>query len=193
MVIQPVVDYFARYLPLDPKEIEELRARLVSRTIKRRQFILAEGEVCKHYTFIVEGCVKMYRVDEAGKEHNLLFAAENEWIADIGSFHAEKASKLYIEAMEPARIFQLAKADLIYFFEENIKFNRIFRVVVENELVQLQDRLLQTISHSAEDRYEQFLLAYPHLGQRLPNAQIASYLGITPEFLSRIRRARMNP
>ncbi|MEQ8926139.1 MAG: Crp/Fnr family transcriptional regulator, partial [Fulvivirga sp.] len=154
---------------------------------KRRQFILAHGEVCKQYHFIVDGCFKMYKIDDAAKEHNLHFAVENQWITDIGSFHSERPSQLYIEAIEPSTILQLSKPDLIEFYEDNIKFNRIFRVMVEEEYVRLQQRLLQTISTTAEQRYLEFIELYPDLYNRISNVQVASYLGITPEFLSNIR------
>lgn len=130
----------------------------------------------------------MYKVDEAAKEHNLHFGIENQWITDIGSFHTEQPSQLYIEAIEPSRIFQISKPDLIYLYEHSIKFNRIFRVIVENEFVLLQNRLLQTISTSAEQRYLAFIELYPNLFNRISNVQVASYLGITPEFLSSIRK-----
>lgn len=185
--IAPLVDYLSQFLALSDAEIEALDARCTLRRLKRRQFLLSEGSVCLHYSFVVAGCFKMYKVDEAGKQHNIHFAVENEWIADIGSFHSQKPSQLYIEAMEAAEVIQLSRPDLIYFFEDNSKFNRIFRVQVEHDYIRLQRRLLQTISTSAEERYQAFMADYPHLANRLPSTQIASYLGITPEFLSRIR------
>ena len=131
----------------------------------------------------------MYGVDGKGGEHNIQFAAENDWISDIGSFHSEKPSRLYIEAVEPSVVFQLAKADLIFLYRNHPKFNLIFRVIIENKFVDMQDRFLQTISSTAEERYLTFLEQYPNLSQRLPGTQIASYLGITPEFLSKIRQS----
>ncbi|MGE0773323.1 MAG: Crp/Fnr family transcriptional regulator [Cyclobacteriaceae bacterium] len=188
MNIKPLIDYFNSFLPLTKEEVEELYMVVEQRSVKRRQFILSPGEVCKHHSFIVQGCFKTYKVDDAAKEHNLHFAVENQWVIDIGSFHSEKPSQLYIEAMEPAVILQIAKPDLIRFYERNIKFNRIFRVIIENEFVLLQNRLLQTISTSAEQRYLAFMKLYPDLFNRISNVQVASYLGITPEFLSNIRK-----
>jgi CRP-like cAMP-binding protein len=187
MSIQPLIDHFNSFLLLNEEEIKELTTRVYLKKIKRKQFILTPESVCIHYTFVVEGCFKMYKVDSAAKEHNLVFASENEWVTDIGSFHSEKESELYIEAIEPSVILQLHKKDLIHFFTHHPKFNRIFRVIIEDKFVELQHRLLQTISSTAEERYLSFLKQYPHLQNRLPNTQIASYIGITPEFLSRIR------
>ena len=187
MSIQKLIDHLNTYLPLEEEEIVALNQKTSIRRIKRRQFILSAGEICKSYFFVAEGCLKMYKVDEAAKEHNLLFAVENEWISDIGSLHNETPSELYIEAIEPSTIIQLNKHDLIYFYEHHLKFNRTFRVIIENQYIELQNRLLQTISTTAEERYLKFMSDYPQHINRLPSAQIASYLGITPEFLSRIR------
>lgn len=186
--VQTLINYFNALLPLTEEEMSELEKRVKLRKLKRRQFLLSSGDVCKHYNFIVEGCFKMYKVDDAAKEHNLHFAIENQWITDIGSFHSEQPSQLYIEAVEPAVVLQLPKADLIYFYLADIKFNRIFRVLIEEEFILLQNRLLQTISTPAEQRYQEFIRLYPKLYNRLSNVQIASYLGITPEFLSNIRK-----
>lgn len=188
MQIDPLINYFNSFLTLTAEESSELKRRVTPRTVKRRQFVLYPGDVCKHYHFIVEGCFKMYKVDETARQHNLHFAVENQWITDIGSFHSAQPSQLYIEAIEPSEILQISKEDLIYFYEHSIKFNRIFRVIVENEFVLLQHRLLQTISTSAEQRYLAFMERYPHLFNRVSNVQVASYLGITPEFLSNIRK-----
>lgn len=188
MSIELLIKHLDNYLPLDTKEIEELKARAKMRSIKRRQFILQEGDVCRHYNFVAQGCFKMYYVDTKGYEHNIQFAAENDWITDIGSFHSEKPSKLYIEAVEPSQVIQIEKPDLLFFYTNHPKFNRTFRVIMEDKFVELQNRLLQNISFTAQEKYLDFLQYYSNLSNRLPNTQIASYLGITPEFLSKIRK-----
>jgi CRP/FNR family transcriptional regulator, anaerobic regulatory protein len=187
-----VIKHFDRYLSLDEEEGEALINRLTERKIKRRQFILQEGDTCKHFTYVVEGCFKMYGVDRSSKEHNLLFAAEDDWIADLDSLHKEKPSKLFIEAIEPSTILQISKGDLWYIYTNYPKFDRNFRVIIEDKYIELQNRLLQTFSANAHERYEFFLAQYPNLSNRLPNTQIASYLGVTPEFLSKIRNERVN-
>jgi len=186
--LDKLFSYFDDYVALDRKEKDELSQRVKVRKIKRRQFILQENDLCRHYSFIAEGCFKMYGIDKSGKEHNLQFAAENDWIADLGSFHSEKPSKLYIEALEPAVIIQLEKKDLIFFYVNYPKFDRNFRVIIENKFIEIQTRVLQNISSTAEERYLAFLEQYPTLSNRLPGTQIASYLGVTPEFLSKIRK-----
>lgn len=187
MTAQPIIEYFKNYLPLNKEESLLLDKRTTVRQIKRRQMILQENFVCRHYTFVVQGCFKMYSVDKKGSEHNISFAVENEWIADLGSFYSEKPSRLFIEAIEPSVILQIEKQDLLYLFVNVRKFDRNFRVIIEEKFIELQNRLLQNISLNANQCYQDFLEQYPQLALRLPNTQIASYLGITPEFLSKIR------
>lgn len=200
MSIQKLITHFNSYLPLNMEETDAVAKKANERKIKRRQFILQEGDRCKHYNFIVSGCFKMYNVDKAGKEHNVQFGAENTWITDMASFHsvnpadfknpnAGKPSQLFIEAVEPSVIIQIERENLVFLFEKYPKFNRIFRVIVENNFIELQNRILQNISMTAEERYLSFLEQYPDLSNRLPNTQIASFLGITPEFLSNIRKS----
>lgn len=185
--IDKLITHLNNYIPLNPREEEDLSNHVVEKNIKRRQFILQENDVCRHYTFVASGLLKMYAVDKNGTDHNIQFASENEWIMDIGSFHSEKPSMLYIEAIEPSVILQIDKLNLIYLFSNYKKFNIDFRVIIENKFVELQNRLLQNLIYTAEERYLTFLEQYPKLFNRLPNTQIASYLGITPEFLSKIR------
>jgi CRP-like cAMP-binding protein len=130
----------------------------------------------------------MFAVDSNFREHNLQFAAEDDWIADFQSFYDQSPSRLYIEAIEPSVVLQIKHEDLLYLYINYHKFDRNFRIITERKLIDYQNRILQNISSTADDRYEAFLKQYPHLINRLPNTQIASYLGITPEFLSKIRK-----
>lgn len=180
--------YISSAFSLTDKEIEELISLFTERKIKRRGFILHQDDVCRHFTFVVSGCLKMYAIDPAGKEHNLEFAAENEWVSDLSSFYSEKPAGVYIEAIEPSVILQITRQDLIYLYVNYTKFNSTFRIIIERKYIQLQNRVLQNISATAEERYSYFLDQFPLLASRLPNTQIASYLGITSEFLSKIRK-----
>lgn len=184
---QALLDYFDNLLPLSEEERAIVTEGFRERSVKRRQFILQEGDVCIYNTFVVEGCFRMYMVDPSGKEHNLQFAIENWWIGDIGSFHTGEPSKLNIEAVEHSIILQIKKEDQLSLYVDYPKFNRIFRVLAENAVVGLQRRVLQNIGSTAEERYLDFINRYPHLFNRISNVQIASYLGVTPEFLSSIR------
>lgn len=192
MKFDTLIEYFNSFIQLSEDEINAVENVFEERKVRRRQFLLQEGEVSKVNTFVVEGCLKMYLVDEKGKEHNLQFAVENWWIGDIGSFHSEEPSKLYIEAIENSTVLQIKKEDQLRLFVEYPKFNHIFRVFTENALVSAQRRILQNISSSAEERYLDFVTKYPYLFNRISNVQIASYLGVTPEFLSTIRKKITN-
>jgi CRP-like cAMP-binding protein len=186
--MHPLIHHFQAYLPFTEAEQAMICGRARACKVKRRQMILQEGYPCKNYSFVVKGCFRMYAVDDRGSEHNVQFAAEGDWIADIGSFHSGKPSGLFIEAVEPSEIIQIEQQDLYFLYINIPKLDRIFKVIIENKYVELQNRVLQNISSTAQQRYLLFLEQYPHLANRLPNTQIASYLGITPEFLSKIRK-----
>jgi CRP-like cAMP-binding protein len=186
--LQPIIAHFESYLPFTDQEKQLLTERVKVRQVRRRQAILQEGFHCKHYSFVVSGCLKMFAVDAKGTEHNIQFAAENDWIADIGSLHSGRPSKLFIEAIEPSTLMQIEKEDLYFLYSSIPKLDRIFKVIVEDKYVELQNRVLQNFSSTAQERYLAFLEQYPTLASRISNTQIASYLGITPEFLSKIRK-----
>jgi len=188
--IEVLINYFKGYFPLDNEEVQVLQSSFIERTVKRRGFILQQGDVCKHFTFVVSGCFKMYAVDQNGKEHNLQFAAEGDWTADLASFYSEKPTGVYIEAIEPSAILQIKHEDLLNLYINFHKFDRNFRIIIEQKYIELQNRVLQSLSATAEERYQYFLERYPNLANRLPNTQIASYIGITSEFLSKIRKDR---
>ena len=188
MHIESLISYFDNHLTLTDEEKQAVRKSFFDKRVKRRQLILQEGDVCRLNTFVVEGCFRMYVLDDNGKEHNLQFAIENWWIGDIASFHSEEPSRLNIEAIEDSIILQIKKDDQLRLFVDYPKFNRIYRVFTENALVSYQRRVLQNISSTAEERYVDFMNRYPDFFNRISNVQIASFLGITPEFLSTIRK-----
>jgi CRP-like cAMP-binding protein len=187
---EPLLTYFDRLIPLNEAEKEMVRNKFHSRLFRKRQYVLQEGDVCTQFNFVVRGCLRTYKIDEKGNTHILQFATENNWINDLGSFHGVTPSALNIDALEDTVVLQISHADLISLYLTAPKFDRIFRVLVENAFVLLQERLLQNISSTAEERYHTFLKLYPHLTNRLSQVQIAAFLGVTPEFLSRLRNIR---
>jgi CRP-like cAMP-binding protein len=190
MDIDRLITHFRQNLTLNDGEIEIVRSVFKEKRIKKKQYLLQAGDICHYNTFVVEGCLRLYMLDKNGKEHNLQFAIENWWILDMESFYRDTASKLNIEAIENTVVFQIKKEDQIKLFVEYPKFNRIFRVLCENAYIAGQKRILLNISASAEEKYQNFLDEYPHLYHRISNVQIASYIGVTPEFLSAIRKRR---
>ena len=143
--------------------------------------------MCQYFDFVVRGCLRLYKVGDDGVYNILQFATENNWISDLASFHKKTKSRLEIDALEDTVVLRISYEDLIDLYMKAPKFDRIFRVLLENHFMQQQDRIGQLFSSTAEERYQSFLETYPHLQNRLSQVQIAAYLGVTPEFLSRIR------
>lgn len=188
MPIQSLINHFESFIPLKSAEKEMIAQRFSMLPVKRKQKILLAGEICRYFFYVDTGCFRMYGIDNKGFEHNIQFAAENDWISDIGSFHTRKTSQLNIEALENGMVLQVKQEELYFLYKNIPKMNLIFKVLIEFKYIELQNRVLQNFSSTAEDRYLSFLEHYPALSNRLPNTQIASYLGITPEFLSKVRK-----
>ena len=187
---EPLLNYFDRLIPLTMEEKDLVRTKFHPRLFRKRQYVLQEGNVSTQFCFVVRGCLRLYKIDEKGSIHILQFAAENYWISDLGSFHGARPSVLNIDALEDTVVLQISRDDLISLYIQAPKFDRIFRVLLENSFIRLQERLLQNVSSTAEERYQSFLEIYPQLTNRLSQVQIAAYLGITPEFLSRLRNRK---
>ena len=185
--VQPLLDYFDRLIPLSSEEKDLVRAKFRPHLFIKKQFALQHGQVCEYFDFVVRGCLRLYMVDNNGVYHILQFATENYWILDLTSFHKKTPANLNIDALEDTVVLRINHAELIDLYLKAPKFDRIFRVLLENHFMLQQQRMSQLFSSTAEDRYQLFLETYPHLLNRLSQVQIASYLGITPEFLSRIR------
>lgn len=185
--IDPLLDYFNKLIPLNSEEKRLVTDLFKPRLYRKRQYVLQEGDVCNQFNFVVRGCLRMYKIDDKGNTHIIQFTSENWWLMDIGSFHQRNASELNIDALEDTMVLQISYDNLISLYLQSPKFDRIFRVLIENSFVSLQKRLLQNISSTAEERYLSFLQIYSHLTNRLSQTQIASFLGVTPEFLSRLR------
>ncbi len=186
--IQPLVNSFLPLWPLQQKAILTLKNRVSAVNVKKRAFILKHGNACNHFNFVVNGCLKMYKIGDDGNGHNLQFATEGNWITDYGSFYSNTSSELNIEALEASTLLRIEKSDLFYLYDHFPEFDRNFRIIIENTFIEQQKRVLQNISSTAEERYLYFIKKYPHLFNRISNVQIASYIGVTPEFLSMIRK-----
>jgi CRP-like cAMP-binding protein len=186
--IDPLIAFFDSYVPMTGEEKNDLTLRVKERSMKRKEVFLQDGQVCHYHGFVISGCLRTYAIDPAGKEHNLQFAAENDWVVDLSSFYSGKPSKLFIETLEPSHLLLIDKSDMIDLYKIQVKFIRYFKVIFENKFVEMQNRVLQNISSTAEERYLAFLERYAHLSNRIPSIHIASYLGVTPEFLSKVRK-----
>ena len=187
ITVQPLLEYFNRLIHLNNEEIDLVTAKFHPHLFLKKQFALQHGNVCEHFCFIVRGCLRMYKVDNKGIIHILQFAIDNNWIYDVASFHKKTPSNLEIDALEDTVVLRISYDDLIDLYIKATKFDRIFRVLLENHFMYEQERLGQLFSSTAEERYQSLIQNHPRLVSRLSQVQIAAYLGVTPEFLSRIR------
>lgn len=158
------------------------------RKVKKRQFLLQEGDVCKHLAFVNSGCLRSYTVDHKGEEHVIQFAIEDWWISDLHSFLGGSASTHNIDALQDSEVLLLEHSARDPLLESVPKMERFFRMLLEANYVATHRRINESLSASAEERYLAFVKTYPMLVEVVPQNHIASYLGITPQSLSRIRR-----
>lgn len=170
------------------EELSVFNHLLKPKSVKKRQVLLREGEICNFEAYIVKGCIRTYYIDENGSEVILQFAIEDWWVSDIGSFHDRTPSLLYIEAMEDCDLLTLNTASKAELLSRVPKFERVFRLMIQHHLVAVERRLIRTIAKPAEERYLDFINQYSQIAVRVPQHYIASYLGMTPEFLSKVRR-----
>lgn len=177
----------SKYIQLNDGEKEIFLAYLQLKSIRKKDLLLNQGEICKYSIFVTSGCLRGFTVDKNGDEHVLSFAPSNWWIADVYSLISQKPGILNIEALEDTGIILLSKTNQEKLYTEVPKFERFFRILTENSLVANQQRIIDNMSLTAEERYNIFCKRYPTLIYNLPQKQIASYIGITPEFLSRMK------
>lgn len=155
--------------------------------VTKKSFLLKEGEVCKFEGFVTKGIFRVYHIDKNAAEQILYFAMENWWITDIDSFTNERPSQLFIEAVEDSEVLLISKKDKEFAYANLPGIEKLFRVMTQKTHVALQRRMIDNLGKTADQRYADFIDRYPQLYKRLSNLQIAAYLGITHEFLSKIR------
>ncbi|HXB95555.1 MAG TPA: Crp/Fnr family transcriptional regulator [Puia sp.] len=181
--------FVAKYITLSGEEQDFFHSLLQHRKMRKKEFLLKEGEVCNFEAFILKGCIRTYYLDKDGLETILLFAVEEWWVSDICSFAERKPSNLFIETVEDSELLTIDYTSKMRLFEKIPAFERMFRLLVQRALGVLQQRFYESISLTAEERYRNFLEKYPLVAQRVPQHQIAHYIGVSPEFLSKIKSA----
>jgi CRP/FNR family transcriptional regulator, cyclic AMP receptor protein len=182
-----LTDALQRLVTLGPEDLQQLVSAYVPDRVRKRSMLLQAGEVCDFEAFVVKGCLRMYFIDEKGKEVTLSFAPEGWWVGDLASFTQRMPSRFYIEAVEDSEILRIAFSAKERLFKSVPVLERAFRLAVQRHLSALQERFVQVLSGPAEVCYSDFLQKYPTLSERIPQTLIASYVGITPEFLSKLR------
>jgi CRP/FNR family transcriptional regulator, cyclic AMP receptor protein len=186
-----LISYFKEKGSFTNEELKIISDSFTEVSFEKKAMLLEQGNICRHLFFITKGLVKTYFIDRNGHEVIINFASENWWVTDIHSFEENKASRLYIEAMEDTECLGITVHDQYSLFDKVPKVERFFRMLLQKHTGALQDRLFEQIAATAEDRYDNFLERYPSLQNRIPQHQIASYIGVSPEFLSRIRKRKV--
>jgi CRP-like cAMP-binding protein len=186
-MFETIDEFVARYITLRAEDLEFFHSLLRVKKLRKKQFLLQEGEVCDFEGFILKGCTRMYYLDKEGVETILLFAVEGWWVSDITSFADRKPSNLFIETIEDTEMLTIDYAGKTRLFERVPAFEHLFRLLVQRSLGVLQQRFYAAVSQTAEERYKTFLEKYPLVAQRVPQHQIARYIGVSPEFLSKVR------
>ena len=181
-----------RHIHLSATEKDRLSTLLQEASLNKREFLLRQGASCKHIYFVNSGILRAYYVSREGKDSTIMFATSNWWITDMHCFLNELPSMVNIQVVEPAVVLKLSKRDLETLYLNMPQFNVYFRILIQNAYCREQLRTMQNLSLPAKDRYEHFLKKYPAIAASVTLKQIASYLGITPEFLSAIRAQKEN-
>lgn len=177
----------SKHIQLTKKEEEFFVSLLQEKKLKKKQFLVHEGEFNKFTAFVIKGCLRSYSIDRNGFEHIIQFAPPGWWIADIYSVISKQPGKLNIDALEDSEMFILYREDQEKLFEKVPKFERFFRILTENSIAANSHRLIDYMGLTAQERYFTFCDRYPMLMKTLPQKQIAAYIGVTPEFLSKIK------
>ena len=181
------IKYLHRYVNLTDDEEKLVQASLKKRTYLKGQYILQAGDICRYQTYIVSGSVRTFCLDNKGNEHVVSFGIENWWVGDLDSFSDQTPAEFNIQCLDQTEVIQISYDKLQELYQRVPKMERFFRLIIQRAYASLQKRIVRSYSLSAKDRYLHFCEEYPEMMQRVPQYMIASYLGITKEFLSNIR------
>lgn len=182
-----LLDNIIKHVSLTIEEQERVLSFTEPLQVKAKTQLLQSGGICTHSFFVTHGLLRSYTMDESGAEHVVNFACPGWWIADMYSFLSQRPGQLYIEVNDDAEILSISKENQEKMYLEVPKMERFFRIIIENSLVANQQRLIDNMSLTAEARYEKFLEKYHTLAHQIPQKQIASYIGVTPEFFSKMK------
>jgi len=189
-MFESLYNYVSKYssVPLSKSDFELMESAFTYRKVKKRQLLLQEREVCMHFAFIVSGAMRQYIVDEKGIQHIVHLGIENWWMGDRESFVMFTPSKTYIDAWEDSELLIISRANQLKLVHDFPAFAEMIRRMDELNNIANQKRIVSSISLAAKKRYADFISRYPEFADRFPQHMIASYLGITKETLSRVRK-----
>lgn len=187
MIKQLLRNNITKNISLKEEQLQQFCDLFEYRAFKKKTHFLSEGQVCAYEGFVLSGLFRIYHLDSNGVEQVLYFAPEDWWIADIDSFCNQTPSNLFIEALEDSEVLLISRKNKDLAYERFPAIEKLFRIMTQKTHVALQRRMIDNLSKTADRRYLDFIEKYPHLFNRLSNKQIAAYLGISHEFLSKIR------
>ena len=188
MELKKLLLHINEKVSLTEQEELTLTSKLKQRTYLKNQYIVQEGDIYKYQTFILNGKVRTFYLDDNGNEHIVAFGIENWWIGDICSFATQTPAEFNTQCLENTTVVQIAFADMEELYQDLQKLERYFRLVIQSAYGNMSKRIVNNHAMSAKERYLLFTESYPEIAQRVPQYMIASYLGITKEFLSTIRK-----
>jgi CRP-like cAMP-binding protein len=185
--IEPLLKYMSNYITLTKGEEEILMSKVLYRKYLKGQYIVQQGDICKYECFVISGCTKTFYMDTEGQEHIVMFSIENWWTADIGSFITQTPADFNVQCLENTELILFSYDIIEELYAKLPKLERFFRQIIEKAFVASQKRIVRSFSMTAKEQYLYFRNQYPQIEQRIPQYMIASYLGITKEFLSKIK------
>ena len=185
---QSITKHIHNHVKPTAVDMQLFYAALNEISVAKGQFLLKPGTTVKHEYFVVKGCLKGYYIDEKGSRHIIQFAVENWWIGDFDAFYNQVPSRLYIEAIEDSQLLSINYDSLQNIYNKAPIFERYFRVLVTQAFISQRKRILSTLEKNTKERYIEFCTSYPNIENRVPNYDIANYLGVSPENLSRVRK-----
>ena len=184
---KPLLEYINKFINLTVEEETILLSKIVHRNYLKDQYIAQQGDICKSVNFIISGCTKTFYMDLEGQEHIVMFSIEDWWTSDLGSFITQTPADFNVQCIESTQLIQFTYDNLEELYKEIPKLERLFRKIVERAFAASQKRIIRNFSLTAKERYQIFKETNPKIDQRVPQYMIASYLGVTKEFLSKIK------
>ena len=185
------IKYIHRQIDLSDEELSEFTDAFLYKRIKKKQFIIQPDFPTKYRTYVLKGALRSYVVDHEGVDHTIQFALEDWWVSDLNSYIYQKPATMFVVAIEDSEVLQIDYETEQRLKRSNHKFESFFRITAERTAAFHQRRIISSLTRTAEERYNDFLERYPEVSQRLPQYVIASYLGMTTEFLSKIRNRKV--
>ena len=185
-----ILKNISKHISLDEKETALFTSLLTYKEVPKKTLLLTEVQACKYLSYVHSGALRSYCLDKEGKESTIMFAVADWWLTDMYCFLNNKPAMMYIESIDDSCILQISKENFDKLFYNIPKFERFFRILMQNAYTREQLRVIENLTLTAEERYDRFLNKYPKIAQQVTQKQIASYLGITPEFLSAIRKKK---